>query len=138
MHFTNIFLKVGCWFVTYIFGKVVAYPKSSHQHKTENLFLRAKNWSKIGQKLANFWVRNFLIWFLKSWENFEWNFGAILCWLFSDLTRSFRGQWGHLTTKSVSCQNFIQNNARNMKIKFLDYKGNELGKMVKILIWMWK
>ena len=49
------------------------------------------------------------------------------CLLFSDLKGSFRGQWGHLTTKSVSCQNFIQNNARNMKIKFLDLQENKFG-----------
>ena len=74
-----------------------------------------------------FWSRNLKTWFLNSWENFEWNFGVIRFWVFHDLKRSFRGQWGHLTTKSMSCHNFSQNHVRNMKIKFLDLQENKFG-----------
>ena len=82
--------------------------------------------------MANFWVRNLKTWFLNSWENFKRNFGAILFWMFSGLKRSFGGQRGHLITKSVFCQNIIQNNSRNMKIKFLNIQENKFGKNTQL------
>ena len=54
------------------------------------------NWENW-EIFANFISRNFLSWFLDSWQTFEWNFGATCHKLFFDLLwPQFSQQWWNL------------------------------------------
>ena len=106
-----------CIYLLWHFQIIKTCQNNFWKHWTQKLIFRPSN------------KKNMAIFLIQKFKNliFEWNFGVIRFWVFRDLKRSFRGQWGHLTTKSMSCHNFSQNHVRNMKIKFLDLQENKFG-----------